>query len=358
LYLQRIDLGFDPDAVLTSHVMVPQGPGVTPEEQSAFVRQAVERIQAIPGVASAGATSHLPVGGSDFGFYFFREGDLSRGVGRDPVISVRMITPDYFRAIGIPIRRGRPFSAADRSSGVPVAIVSESMAQRYWGGDAIGHRLANSRDRIFREIVGVAGNVRFGGPEADIREELYLPIDQRPWPGVTLVVRAAGQPGTVAGAVRSTLQSPELGRLETDVVPLTRLIDQAIARPRFTASLSNAFAAAALVLAISGVYAVVALFVRERTREIAMRVALGARPGQILALVLHQSVRLASIGITAGAAGSLVAARILDALVPGTGGSIATTIGGGVAMLLVVSVATYFPTRHALGLDAAQALRG
>lgn len=340
--LRNVDLGFVPDGVVTMRV-----PVSSTDDDGIGVRgldQLVERIRLLPGVVSAGATSHLPVGDGDFGFYFFIEGDLSRGVGKDPVVSVRMITPDYFRSLGITVQRGRSFAASDTASSVPVAIVSESMARRYWGQSSVlGKRVANSRDGVMREIVGVVSDVRFGGPQASLREELYLPIAQRPWPFATVTVHAPTSTATIAAHLRELLRSAEFGRLEVNIVALSDTVAAAIARPRFTASLSSILAAVSLVLALSGVYAIVSLFVQERRQEFGVRMALGANGADILSLVLRHALVLGGVGVTIGLFGSVGATATLKALAPEVEPGVWATVAGGVMVLATVVLGAVVP---------------
>ncbi|HJX84859.1 MAG TPA: ABC transporter permease, partial [Candidatus Angelobacter sp.] len=186
--LQNVKLGFEPANVLTGRLTLAPAAYREPQQKVAFTRALLGRLQNQPGVEAVAIASYIPLRGGDFGFYFFVEGQPSLGMGKDPGINVRHISPRYFSTLRIPVLQGRDFTDQDNESTMPVAIVNEQTARRYWPGQsAVGKRLANSRDKIMRQVVGVAGDVRSHGPSTSVMDELYLPYAQVPWPTVNVV---------------------------------------------------------------------------------------------------------------------------------------------------------------------------
>jgi putative ABC transport system permease protein len=353
------DPGFDPRGVYAANIALPRATYTTPAAREAFFSDLIRRVQQVPGLSLVGATSVLPIAGSNFGFFFYVEGQAPLGPGKDPLISVRHVSPDYFRVLRIPVERGRPFTDADNANSRPVAIINDTTARRYFPGvDPIGRHLANDGDRVMREIVGVAGDVHFDGPAKSGQEELYLPYRQVPWPTMTIVAASNLPVSQVVGALRH-----EVAQLDPDqAVAEVRLMDDVVAtsmtQQRFAMSVLGAFALIAVVLAVIGLYGVTALFVGQRRHEFGIRLALGARPVDVLGLVMTRSARLVAAGVVAGLALAVVGSRLLSGLLFGVTATNAATYAAATLVVSIIGlVAAYIPARRAVHIDPIQALR-
>jgi putative ABC transport system permease protein len=358
--LQSVKLGFEPANVLTGRLTLAPVAYREPQQRVAFTRALLDRLQHQPGVETVALSSYIPLAGSDFGFYFFVEGRPSLGMGKDPAINVRHISPRYFATLRIPVLQGRDFTDQDNQSTMPVAIVNEQTARRYWPGQsAIGKRLANSRNKIMREVVGVVGDSRFHGPSTKVMDELYLPYAQQPWPTVNVVMRTASSPQQLASVLRTEVAAADPNQPVARVSTMDELAADSTAQPRFTAWLSGSFAGLALILAAIGLYGLIAFSVSSRTAEIGIRMALGARRADVVQIFLRQSLRLSGIGIVLGLAFALAGSRLLSKLLYGVS---ATQPGvfvmAGVLFLLVTILASAVPAWRAARTEPAQALRG
>jgi len=357
--LVSVDPGFKPQGVTAIPITLPVARYSQPARQADLFRQLLERAAALPGVKAAAATSYVPLSGA-FRFVFFcPEGRVCEGIGKDPVIAQRQITPDYFEATRTPLRRGRPFTAADTAQSLPVVIVNETTARRYWpGADPIGKHLANSRDKVQREVVGVAADVKFRSLDAPNIEEMYLPLAQSPWPSMTVLVRSDADPRPLVAAVRQ-----ELARLDPDIAvsgvqSLDEIVSGSVAQPQLVERVVAVFAVLALVLASIGIYGVMSYSVAERTRELAVRMALGAGPREILRLVLGEGLGLTAAGLVLGLAVSLAATRLMSSLLFGVSATDPVTFGGAVAVLAATALlASFLPARRGMRLSPVRALR-
>ena len=357
--LVSVDPGFKPQGVTAIPITLPVARYSQPARQADLFRQLLERAAALPGVKAAAATSYVPLSGA-FRFVFFcPEGRVCEGIGKDPVIAQRQITPDYFEATRTPLRRGRPFTAADTAQSLPVVIVNETTARRYWpGADPIGKHLANSRDKVQREVVGVAADVKFRSLDAPNIEEMYLPLAQSPWPSMTVLVRSDTDPRPLVAAVRR-----ELARLDPDIAvsgvqSLDEIVSGSVAQPQLVERVVAVFAVLALVLASIGIYGVMSYSVAERTRELAVRMALGAGPREILRLVLGEGLGLTAAGLVLGLAVSLAATRLMSSLLFGVSATDPVTFGGAVGVLAATALlASFLPARRGMRLSPVRALR-
>jgi len=266
---------------------------------------------------------------------------------------------DYFRAMQIPLRRGRVFTDRDDGRATPVALINESTARHYFAdADPIGRRVASTSDRVLREIVGVVADVRFDSPARSGQDELYVPYQQIPWPAMTIVVKSALPPDQVIAALRREVASLDADQAVADIRPLTAIVAASMSRQEFTSGLLGVFAILATTLAVVGLYGVMTLFVTERRREFGIRMALGARPADLLRLVMREAVWMVGIGATAGIAGALALRRVVSNLLFGITASDATTYAASTAIVCIVGlVACYLPARRAVALDPVHALR-
>ena len=357
--LMRVDPGFETGSTLALSVDLPVS-RYSGERAVAFYRELEDRVRALPGVTAAGATTTNP----------FRQGGFSNNVTPEeraadaPPSGLvqagwRSVTPGFFEAMGIPLLSGRTFGDADREGAERVVVVSAGLARRLWPGEsAVGKRLfwGGTTGRT-RTVVGIVGDIRDVQLDADPTPMLFLPHAQVPVPSLTLVVLApAGS--AVAGALRETVRSLDPALLPPAIEPIDASRSASAAQPRFNLLLLGAFTAIALVLAVTGVYAMLAFSVSERRRELAVRLALGADGPGIVRLVLRTGLGLAALGVAAGIVLALAATRLLSGLLYGVEPTDPVTFGAAAAALTAAAaLACWLPARQAARLDAATVLR-
>jgi putative ABC transport system permease protein len=326
----------------------------------AFQQRLLERARAVPGVEAAALVGQIPLGGNGDSWGFHIEGRISANPSEDPSAERYSVTADYFRVMGIPLKRGRLITDEDRTGSVPVIVVSESTANALWPGqDPIGRRVriggATSGD--WRTIVGVAGNVRHAGLAAEPGLQMYLPQAQVTDGFLVLVARAA-DPQSLAAPLRRVVRELDPSVPIFDVATMEELVERAAAEPRFVMRLLSGFAALALVLAAIGLYGVVAYAVAERRREIGIRIALGATPKDVRRLVLRTGAATVALGLFTGAAASLLLLRLLRSMLFGVGANDPATLIGAGALLAAVALAAHWgPVRQALRVDPMASLR-
>ncbi len=356
--LQRVDPGFNPDQVLTLNVALPSINYPDRPQITAFYTQLLDRIKALPGVQSVGTTSSLPLGGNDSDTDFVIEGRPPSPPGQQPVAWYGLVSPDYFRALGMRLVRGRVFTERDDEKASRVVIISEAMARRYFPAeDALGKRLGTGPN-AWREIVGVMADVKQFGLEIDARPTMYLPDRQSPARAMTVVVRTTAEPLQLAAAVRAAVWEGDKNLAMAKVMPMAQLVSTSIAQPRFILLLLGIFAGVALALAAVGIYGVMSYTVTQRTREIGVRMALGARPRDVLRLVVGQGLLLTALGVGIGLAGAVGLTRLMRTLLFGVQPTDPATFAL-IALLLagVALLACYLPARRAAKVDPMVALR-
>jgi putative ABC transport system permease protein len=352
------DTGFEADNVLTFQLVVPQA-RYTEERIALFYSDLQSSLARLPGVEAVGLGSHLPLGGGDTNGSFEIVG-RTFPEGESPSSKKRIVTPGYFQALGIPLVRGRTFRASDRAGSPDVVIVTEAVAALYWPGeDALGRRIRFSwGPGEEQEIVGIVGDVKHDGLDRPVEGMIFRPAGQFTQPGMTAVVRTAGDPLTILESVRS-----EVAALDPDL-PVQRMrtmesvVAGSVGSRRTTMRLMAGFAILALILSAVGMYAVTAQSMAQRTREIGVRMAIGARGGDVMRMVFREELPVLMIGLLAGLAGASAATRVLDAWLFGISAHDPVTFAGSTALLLAVAVAAILvPSRRAATLDPVQALR-
>jgi putative ABC transport system permease protein len=363
--LRESDPGFRPHSLLTATVTLPSQRYDTPAGRFTMLERVRERSAALPGVQSSALASWLPLANyttRSFRESFAVEGATAPPTEAAPLMYVNAVSLDYFSTMGIPVRQGRAFLGSDRPDGEPVVIINEAMARQFWpDGSAVGKRIRSLPGQGgWRTVVGVVGDVRFAGSlETPLTPfQTYRPMSQTPAVSAVLSLRAAGAPGALAPGLRRALAEldAELGVWE--LFTAEALIERALTNLGMTGWVLLGFAGLGLLLAGLGVYGLFAGFVVDRTREIGVRVALGARSGQVVWLVLRGGLRLALVGAAVGVAGAVAAARVLRAVAPELPGSQPGLVAALSVLLVAVALfACWLPARRAAALDPVIALR-
>ena len=358
LRLRGVDPGFDAARVLTLKIALPPSRYPESAQQTRFFEELVRRLGELPGVAAAGAITRLPLD-TGWGSGPIEVEGMAPGQGEPPVVGFRRITAGYFQAMEIPLRAGREFGPDDREGSKQVVIVNETLARRLWPGrDAVGGRLRPIGDELWFEVVGVVGDVVYDSLASTATPEVFMPHTQMPSDWFQLVVRTEGEPLAVAGAVRGTVREMDRDLPVVDARPLAERVSETIARPRFSTFLAGAFAAVALTLAAVGVFGLTAYAVAQRTREIGIRVALGARKEDVTGWIVGRSLRLAVFGLAVGLALAVLAGPALAGQLYGVSAGDPVAFAGGALFLAAVClVASYLPARRAARVDPMVALR-
>ena len=358
LRLQRVDRGFDARNLLTLNLTLSRYS--TTEQQIAFLRQILERTGETPGVRAVGLTSTLPLrGGPSTGFVIEDAPPVAQG--DEPSADIRVVDSNYFRAMGIPLRAGRPFAETDSTTAPKVMVINEHMARRFWPGeDPIGKRVTMTDwgPPLSGEIVGVVGDVKAGGLDSETRPMIYWAYPQFPVIFDSLVVRTEGDPLNIVGAIKSQIWSIDPHQPVASVATMEQVLANSVAARRFNMVLIGAFAALALALSALGIYGVISYTVSQRTHEIGIRVALGARGSHVLRLVVGQGMALALAGVGVGLAAAAALTRLMSTLLFGVSPTDTPTFVA-VAVLLsgVALAACIVPARRATKVDPMVALR-
>jgi predicted permease len=366
--LRGVSPGFDPQHVLTMTVGVASNDFTNEAQQSAFYSEVLRRVRALPGVEAAGLADSVPLEGGSIQPIAV-EGNTA-AMAHQPEVGVRLVSPGYFSAMRIPIVRGRDFTDADRASTPAVIVVSEAMARQFWPGqDPIGKRLTMTFfPEHVREVVGVVGNIKdYGLDYADPVSTLYWPVAQFYWPPrfgafrgrpLQLAVRTATDPGRAATMIRAAIHQESAGTPVYDVRTMADRLTESISPQRFSMLLLSAFAGLALLLASVGIYSVLAYTVRQRVREIGIRMAMGAQASDMLRLLIVGGMRPTLLGIGIGVVVSVAVSRVLATLVFGVRPLDVPTFAAGALVLATVSfVACVIPTYRATRIDPLRALR-
>ena len=363
--LRQVDPGFRSDNLLTMRTVLPVSKYAKPEQRRAFYDELLRKVDELPGVDSAGVITFLPLSFSGMNFSFSIEGRTAPGDMDLPLAVYRVVSPEYFRAMGIPLQRGRFFDSRDTAESPAVIIVNRRMAEQFWPGeDPAGRRLkigpADSRNP-WAVVAGVVGDVRQGGLYGDQKFELYVPYAQE-WRGFVaprdLVVRTKGDPAQLAGAVRDAIWAVDKDQPISKVQTMDQVLATAVSRERFQTLLLALFATLALVLACVGLYGVISYAVVQRTHEIGVRMALGAQPADVLRLVINQGMLLTLIGLAIGIAGAFAVTRVMTEMLFGVTATDPLTFAGVPIILAVIALlACYVPARRAMKVDPLVALR-
>jgi putative ABC transport system permease protein len=360
--LTAVDPGFRPQGVLTLRLLLPEGK-YKDAERVAFTQRVEERLRALPGVTGAGMVSNLPMSGEENIEGMVIEGKPQPKPEDVPLGDFRQATPGYFEAMGIPLVAGRLFTDGDRLDGAPVAVIDETLARAYWPGEnALGKRFRfggfGQSDEPWITVAGIVGNVRNSGLHVDARPQLYVPQAQSPSGQLSFVVRTAGDPKRLIPDARAAVFAVDRNQPIDRMRTMEEMISASVAGRRFNMVLLVIFAGLALVLAAVGIYGITSYSVAQRTREMGLRMALGAQPGTVLGLVLKEAGTLALLGLGAGLVLAFVATRVMSSLLFGVGSTDPATFAAVSLGLAAVSLfAAYLPGRRATQVDPMVALR-
>lgn len=365
LWLQNEDRGFLPQHLLSFRLSFASPELKGSSQMAAYFDRVLERIGQIPGARAVGAITNPPVEGfRQIGLYFTPEGSPPLDTSNRPSASYNLINPGYFKASGIPIVQGRQFDGRDQEDSPPVAIISSALARRFFAGqNPIGRALvmanpARGETEVAREIVGVAGDVRYLTRRPEDSVEVYVPYAQTTWPTVYVFVRTDGDPASLAPAVRAALQQSPWHQPISSVRSMEEWIDALNGKARLNSLLAAIFAAIALALAAVGIYGVISYSVAQRHKEIGIRIALGATPDHIQRWIVRQAMVLAAAGVAIGLAGHFALSRVIRGLLYGTSPNDMTTwMPAAVILGLIAIVASYIPARRAMRSDPVTALR-
>ena len=363
--LRQVDPGFRAPGALTFRIALPQSAYGDEARRVAFFDELLPQLGALPGVRSAGMVMGLPMGGTRINLSFEVQGRPALPLAQQPSMEMRVASPGYFEAMGIPLLRGRGFTPDDREGSTQVVVLSRSAVRRFFPGEEplgksirMGWRRGEGKPPAGGEVVGVVGDVKELGLAEEYPPEIYLPYAQLPVESMDVLLRTAVSPMTLATGAARVVHGldPELpvARLRT----LDEIVARSVSQPRFYMLLLGAFAATALFLAALGIFGVMSYAVVQRSREISIRVALGADPAHILGTVLGQALRLAVLGVGAGLAGAVALSRTIASLLFELSPTDPATLGA-VAVLLasVALLASYLPARRATRVDPLVALR-
>lgn len=362
--LSRVDPGFQPQGVYAAHVLLDNGRYGSPDARRRYFRRLIQDVRLIPGVSRAALATTTPVQGLGIQIdipYRGLDGPLA-DEPEAPKAAFRVITPQYFETIGIPLMQGRDFTDRDREDSPLVVIVNQTLARRAFSEEqAVGRKLFVFAygDTLELEVIGVVGDTRFAGLDVAPRPALYLTHPQLPFLGIAVVARTTLSQSAYAEALGATALAVDPSQPVMRVVSLETELVETLAAERFSATLLGLFALVAIALAVAGIYGVFAYWVGQRRREIALRTALGASPAELLRLVLGLGLRVTLSGIGAGLAGSFLLATALsrafrgvDSLDPWV------AVSAGLLLTMVAMAACFVPARQAARVEPTRALRG
>ena len=361
LRLKRVNIGLNTQNVLTASVSLPRAK-YKEDQRVAFYKRLLERMRNLPGVEAASATGSLPLSGNNWGRSLTVEGFPVLSVGQAPAIQHTVVTPDYFRTMGIPLLSGRDFNDADAKGSTDVTIIDERLAREYWPNESpIGKRVRfgpPEDNEPWHTIVGVVGTVRHQRMQEDTRKSVYLPHQKIPVGGLALVLRTTSNPQELTGAIRREVAQLDPDLPVSEVATMDEVVAESIWQPRLYATLFGAFAAGALLLALIGIYGVMAFLVQTRTHEIGVRMALGASTRDVFKLIVGRGMKLTAVGVLIGVGGAIALTRLMHSLLFNTSATDPVTF---ILISLLLSVAAflacYIPARRAAKVDPLIALR-
>ncbi len=351
--------GFDSSRIVTMRLSLPGPRYGTDGPRMQFLTRFFEQVDALPGVEASGAISFLPLTGLGAATRMEIMGQPKPPTGQEPVTDVRVITHDYLETMGVPLLKGRLFNEQDAADAKGRVVINETMARRHWPNeDPIGRRVLISWDAVEDEVIGVVGDVKHTGLDAEPRAMTYWPYMRNAYSTMTVTVRTAGDTGRVVSSIVGLVRQLDPELVVANVKTMDEVVSNSVAQRRLTMLLLTIFAATALLLAAVGIYGVIAYSVTERTQEIGIRMALGAQRADVLRMVVRQALALAVAGIVAGGVGALLLTRLMEGLLfqvrPADPVTFAIVSG---ILAAVALLASYIPGRRATRVDPVIALR-
>lgn len=359
--LQRSDFGFNPDHVLTVQVILPQQKYSEPAKRLQFLDEALRRIESLPGVESVGATNFLPLTGFWGTATFTVEGRPLPNPGEEPEADNRTATPNYFRTMGMRLVEGREFTEQDRDGAKKVLIINETLARKLWAGESpIGKRVnwEDTNHPEWWEIVGVVKDVKSFGLEKETHSDVFRPFAQVPFPIMAFTIRTTTDPMSLAAGVRREIWSVDKDQPLFKVLSLEQLAAESVSLRRVSMILLGTFAALALIIAAVGIYGVMSYTVAQRTSEIGIRMALGAKQSDVLRMIVGQGSLLALLGVGIGLLAAFILSRLIASLLYGVSATDSLILFSAPLISTVVALlACYIPARRAMRIDPMVALR-
>jgi putative ABC transport system permease protein len=357
ILMQRVDPGFDPHNLLVAGIELPAARYPTDSARTQQFDAIARAVAALPGVASVTLVSRIPIAswGSDCNFRV--EGSPEHGQSYNA--NARVATTGYFETLRIPLRVGRSFTSADRSSSGPVAVINHRLERKLFGNaSGLGRRIACGSNPHWLTVVGITGDLHARGLGEEVRDEVYVPLAQSPRSSMAVIVRGSVPVTSLAGSMRRAIAAVDPLLPLSGLRTMDEIIDRTLAAPRFTSELLSLLGALGLALAVIGIYGVIAYFVAQRTNEIGIRMALGADAGRVVRMVVRQGLTLALLGIVIGSVASYFLAATLDSMLYGITSRDPVTFAFVVVLLATVAVlASLIPARRAASVDPLEALR-
>ena len=356
--MRQVNAGFDPHHLLTMNIALPPARYSRRAQMVEFYDQVVKHLSGMPGVRSAAIASALPVRPVRFSPVLV-EGQPAVPMPARPVLAIQMVSPAYFRTLRVALRRGREFNEDDHAGSPLVAIVNETLARRFWPhADPIGKHLLLGRMTAPAEVVGEAADVANLSLAAPPDAEVYVPYAQLPWASMNLIVRTAGDPHNWAHTARAAVESVDRDQPVTALTTMDEVLAASTASQRFNVYLLGTFSFAALALAAIGIYGAIAYSVAERTREMGIRIALGAAPADILRVIVGEGLAMALAGLAIGSLAALVLTRLMSGLLfQVRAADPASFFAGALLFAAAAALASYLPARRATRVDPTEALR-
>jgi len=362
LRLRRVDVGLNPKGVATASVTLPRLKYPEKPQRATFFKQLVEQVTALPGVEAAAATATVPLSGGFWGRSLTVEGYPVLSVGQAPMIQHTVVTPNYFRTMGITLLSGRDFTAADTAGAPLVTIIDERLASEYWANESpIGKRVRfgpPEDNEPWHTVIGVVRSVRHERMQEETRKSVYLPHQQMPVNGMSVVMRTSGDPRTLAPAIRRVVNQMDHDIPVNKTPTMDEVMAESVWQPRLYTMLFTVFGVGAMVLAVIGIYGVMAYLVVTRTHEIGVRMALGATARNVFGLIVGRGMKLTIIGVLLGIVGAYGLTRLMRSLlfnISTTDPITFTSIS--VLLVLVAFIACYIPARRATKVNPLVALR-
>jgi putative ABC transport system permease protein len=358
LRLRNAPPGFDPASLLTMQINLPPAKYSDAAKSIAFYRDVIQNVQALPGVEGAVISTAIPTNATHSTPVLF-EGQPAVALGQRPIVDIQQINPDYARVLRIPVLAGRVFTDHDDAQAPKVGLANQTAVRRFWPNEnPLGKRVWIGTLKDPFEIVGVLGDTKNNGPASPTEPEVFMPLPQMVSPYVSLTVRTSVDPHSLASAARAGIASADRDQPVTGVQTMQEFLETQSSQTRFTMALLGVFSAVALILAIVGIYGAIAYSVAQRTQELGIRIALGARKSDILSLVIGSGLALTLAGIAIGIAGSLAATRLMATLLFETSATDPIAFLASAALFLAVALtASYVPALRATRIDPTRALR-